>query len=73
MYPHVALQTSVYQLRLSYAITNAGLSRENKFSGSLELSFIYFFKVGRKKGIHCFFKCIHAKELKGVRKISRKG
>lgn len=55
LYPYLALQTSVYQLGLSYDITNADITRENKFSGSMELSFIYFFKGDRKKGIPCFF------------------
>lgn len=56
VYPYIGLQTPAYQLGLSYDIMNADISRTNRFSGSSELSFIYFFNKDRKnKGIPCFF------------------
>ncbi len=56
IYPYIGLQTPAYQLGLSYDIINPNLNRVNRFSGSSELSFIYFFNKDRKKkGIPCFF------------------
>lgn len=55
-YPYIGLQTPAYQIGLSYDIIHSDLNRVNRFSGSSELSFIYFFNKDRKKkGIPCFF------------------
>ncbi len=55
-YPYIGLRTPAYQLGISYDIMNSDISRTNRFSGSSEFSFIYFFnKERRKKGIPCFF------------------
>lgn len=55
LYPYVGLRTSNYQLGLSYDITSSDLKRAKGFSGSSELSFIYFFNAGVRRGIPCFF------------------
>ncbi len=56
IYPYVGLKASDYQLGLSYDIINKDISRINRFSGSSEISFIYYFNNdSRKKGIPCFF------------------
>lgn len=55
-YPYAGLRTPDFQLGLSYDITGSDLKRQQKYAGSLELSFQYFFTPGsRKKGIPCFF------------------
>jgi len=54
-YPYVALRTANYQLGISYDITSSDLRRAKGFSGSSELSFIYFFNSENRKGIPCFF------------------
>lgn len=55
-YPYAGLRTQDFQLGLSYDITHSDLKRQQKWAGSLELSFQYFFTPGsRKKGIPCFF------------------
>ncbi|MDP1811876.1 MAG: PorP/SprF family type IX secretion system membrane protein [Sediminibacterium sp.] len=56
VYPYLGLRANEYQVGLSYDITRSGISRVNKWSGSTELSFIYYFNnSGKKKGIPCFF------------------
>jgi type IX secretion system PorP/SprF family membrane protein len=56
IYPYLGLRAPAYQVGFSYDITNTHLSHEKKFSGSTELSFIYFFNHSdKKKGIPCFF------------------
>ena len=54
-YPYIGLRSSSYQLGLSYDVTSSDLTRAKGFSGSSELSFIYFFNKENKKGIPCFF------------------
>ncbi len=55
-YPYIGLRTPAYQLGISYDIINPDISQTNRFRGSSELSFIYFFdKDRKKKGIPCFF------------------
>ena len=56
LYPYIGLRTPAYQLGLSYDIFNSDIRVSNRYSGSSELSFIYFFNKDRKKkGIPCFF------------------
>ena len=55
LYPYISLQASEYQLGISYDITTSDINRIKNFSGSTELSFIYYFNRDRKKGIPCFF------------------
>ena len=55
VYPYVGLRSSVYQVGLSYDITSSDLTRVKGFTGSSELSFIYFFNKETRKGISCFF------------------
>lgn len=56
VYPYLGLRTPDYQLGFSYDVTNSDLSRVKKYTGSTEISFIYFFNVGeRRRGIPCFF------------------
>ncbi len=56
VYPYIGLRTPDYQLGFSYDITSTNQSQRKNFSGSTELSFIYFFNAGdRRKGIPCFF------------------
>lgn len=55
-YPYAGLRTPDFQLGLSYDVTSSDIKRQKKLTGSLELSFQYFFVEGiRKKGIPCFF------------------
>jgi len=54
-YPYVGLRSTAYQLGLSYDITSSDLNKVKGFTGSSELSFIYFFNKENKKGIPCFF------------------
>ena len=55
LYPYIGLRATGYQLGLTYDITSSDINRIKNFSGSTELSFIYFFNANRKKGIPCFF------------------
>jgi type IX secretion system PorP/SprF family membrane protein len=55
IYPYIGLSAQAFQLGLSYDIINADIGNNQHFSGSTELSFIYFFSGNRKKGIPCFF------------------
>ncbi len=55
VYPYIGLRTPDFQLGLTYDIITSGLSRVKTFSGSSELSFIYYISANRKKGIPCFF------------------
>ncbi len=54
-YPYLGLRATEYQVGLSYDITQSDLKRSRGFTGSSELSFIYFFNKDKKKGIPCFF------------------
>lgn len=54
-YPYVGLRNANYQLGLSYDITSSDLKRAKGFSGSSEISFIYFFNTEKRRGIPCFF------------------
>ena len=56
VYPYIGLRTGSYQLGVSYDITHSDLKKANGFTGSSELSFIYFFKQKDKRNsIPCFF------------------
>ncbi len=55
VYPYIGLQTASFQLGLSYDITVSDLKKTKGFSGSSELTFIYFFNKNSNKGIPCFF------------------
>jgi type IX secretion system PorP/SprF family membrane protein len=55
VYPYIGLRTPAYQLGISYDITTSDLQRKQNFTGSGELSFVYFFNRNRNKGIPCFF------------------
>lgn len=55
VYPYVAIRMPDYQVGLSYDITSSDLRVRKNFSGSSELSFIYFFNRNKSKGIPCFF------------------
>ena len=55
IYPYLSIRTNGYQIGLSYDITSSDINRVKNFSGSTELSFIYYFKAERGKGIPCFF------------------
>ncbi len=54
-YPYLSIRTNGYQVGLSYDITRSDINRVKNFSGSTELSFIYYFNAERGKGIPCFF------------------
>lgn len=55
-YPYIGLRTPQYQLGISYDITNSDLKKVTGFSGSSELSFIYYFDLKDKRRIiPCFF------------------
>jgi type IX secretion system PorP/SprF family membrane protein len=55
VYPYLGIRTAAYQLGLSYDITSSDLKRAKGFTGSSELTFIYFFNKENRKGIPCFF------------------
>ena len=55
VYPYIGLRSSSYQVGVSYDITSSDLNRAKGFSGSSELSFLYFFNKEKRKGIPCFF------------------
>lgn len=55
VYPYLGLRTASFQLGLSYDITISDLRQTKGYSGSSELSFIYFFNRSSTKGIPCFF------------------
>lgn len=56
IYPYIGLRTPQYQLGISYDITNSDLKKAAGFSGSSELSFIYYFDLKDKRRIiPCFF------------------
>ncbi|MBV9986778.1 MAG: PorP/SprF family type IX secretion system membrane protein [Chitinophagaceae bacterium] len=55
VYPYVGLQTDSWQAGISYDITSSDLQRKQHFTGSGEVSFLYFFNRTRGKGIPCFF------------------
>lgn len=56
VYPYIGLRTSNYQIGISYDITHSDLKKANGFTGSSELSFIYFFnQKDRRNSIPCFF------------------
>ncbi len=55
-YPYAGIKGKDFQLGLTYDITRSDINRIQRFSGSSEVSFIYYFNNGeRKKGIPCFF------------------
>ncbi len=54
-FPYIGLRSMNYQLGLSYDITSSDLSKAKGFSGSSELSLLYFFNNETKKGLACFF------------------
>jgi hypothetical protein len=55
IYPYLAIRMPDYQVGLSYDITSSDLRVRKNFSGSSELSFIYFFNRNKSRGIPCFF------------------
>lgn len=55
VYPYIGLRSSSYQMGLSYDITSSDLNKAKGFSGSSELSLIYFFNKEKRRGIPCFF------------------
>ncbi len=55
-YPYIGLRNSNYQLGISYDITHSDLKKANGFTGSSEISFIYFFsQKDKRRSIPCFF------------------
>ncbi|MDE3253327.1 MAG: PorP/SprF family type IX secretion system membrane protein [Bacteroidota bacterium] len=55
-YPYAGIRGKDFQLGLTYDITRSDISRIQRYSGSSEISFLYYFTNGeRKKGIPCFF------------------
>lgn len=55
-YPYIGIRTPDYQIGLSYDLLKADINRINRFTGSSELSFIYYFNNEKRgKGIPCFF------------------
>lgn len=55
-YPYIGLQTPTYQLGITYDITSSDISRIQRFTGGMELSFTCVFNTSeRKKAIPCFF------------------
>ena len=56
IYPYIGIRTPDYQLGISYDITHSDLKKANGFTGSSELSFIYFFsRKDKRNRIPCFF------------------
>lgn len=56
VYPYIGLRTNNYQIGISYDITHSDLKKANGFTGSSELSFIYFFnRKDKRRSIPCFF------------------
>ena len=56
VYPYKGLRTEKFQVGISYDITQSDLRKSNGFTGSSEISFIWFFDQRNKgKIIPCFF------------------
>jgi type IX secretion system PorP/SprF family membrane protein len=56
VYPYTGLRTEKFQVGISYDITQSDLRKSNGFTGSSEISFIWFFDQRNKgKIIPCFF------------------
>lgn len=56
IYPYAGLRTGNFQVGISYDITQSDLKQSNGFTGSSELSLIYFFdRKDKKRIIPCFF------------------
>ena len=55
VYPYTGLRTNNFQVGISYDITQSDLRKSAGFTGSSELSFIFFFDQQNKRNIIPFF------------------
>lgn len=54
-FPYLGLHTSKWQVGLTYDITVSDIRKARGFTGSSEISFVYYLNKDKKKGIPCFF------------------